>query len=43
MGVSFHQVGRRFEGRESATINPREHCGSAAEPNLNEPVRKQYR
>jgi hypothetical protein len=21
MGVSFHQVGRRFEGRESATIN----------------------
>jgi len=22
MGVSFHQVGRRFEGRESATINP---------------------
>jgi hypothetical protein len=21
MGVSFHQAGRRFEGRESATIN----------------------
>lgn len=21
MGVSFHQVGRRFEGRESATNN----------------------
>jgi hypothetical protein len=22
MGVSFHRIGRRFEGRESATNNP---------------------
>jgi len=40
MGVSFHQVGRRFEGRESATINPSALSASAAEPNLNGLVRK---
>ena len=40
MGVSFHQVGRRFEGRESATINPRAICDSAAEPKLNGSFRK---
>jgi hypothetical protein len=40
MGVSFHQIGRRFEGRESATNNPASHCDLPAEPKLNGPVRK---
>jgi hypothetical protein len=38
--VSFHQIGRRFEGRESATNNPGPDCDPAAEPNLNVSVRK---
>ncbi len=42
MGVSFHQIGRRFEGRESATNNPESQCDPAAEPKLNAAVRKQY-
>ena len=42
MGVSFHQIDRRFEGRESATNNPRRHCDLPAEPNLNVSVRKRY-
>ncbi len=41
MGVSFHQVVRRFEGRESATNNLAAHCNFAAEPKLNVSVRKQ--
>jgi hypothetical protein len=41
MGVSFHQIDRRFEGRESATNNLASDCGSPAEPKLNGPVRKQ--
>jgi hypothetical protein len=41
MGVFFHQVGRRFEGRESATNNPRSGCAPPAEPKLNGAVRKQ--
>jgi hypothetical protein len=40
MGVSFHQVARRFEGRESATNNPAPDCDFAAEPKLNVRVRK---
>ena len=35
MGVSFHQAGRRFEGRESATTNLRISSRRAAEPRLN--------
>ena len=35
MGVSFHQAGRRFEGRESATTNLTPLWKPAAEPNLN--------
>ena len=41
MGVSFHQVVRRFEGRESATNNLASPWDLAAEPKLNAPVRKQ--
>ena len=41
MGVSFHQAGRRFEGRESATADLCDFCARAAEPRLNAPVRKQ--
>ena len=40
MGVSFHQVVRRFEGRESATNNLGSDWDPAAEPNLNVSVRK---
>jgi hypothetical protein len=40
MGVSFHQVARRFEGRESATNNLEPLWDSVAEPNLNVSVRK---
>ena len=39
MGVSFHQVARRFEGRESATNNLGPDCDQAAEPKLNATVR----
>jgi hypothetical protein len=42
MGVSFHQVARRFEGRESATNNLRPPCDSPAEPKLNASVRKRH-
>jgi hypothetical protein len=42
MGVSFHQIVRRFEGRESAANNLASHCDLPAEPKLNAPVRKQY-
>ncbi len=42
MGVSFHQIDRRFEGRESATNNLARHCAPAAEPKLNVSVRKPY-
>ena len=35
MGVSFHQAGRRFEGRESATTNLTPLWKPPAEPNLN--------
>jgi hypothetical protein len=39
--VSFHQVVRRFEGRESATNNLASDCDPVAEPKLNAAVRKQ--
>ena len=42
MGVSFHQVARRFEGRESATNNLASDCDFVAEPSLNVAVMKRY-
>ena len=32
MGVSFHRIDRRFEGRESATNNPRHHVTRRLNP-----------
>jgi hypothetical protein len=40
MGVSFHRVFRRFEGRESAASDLCVLCAALAEPRLNVSVRK---